>query len=811
MIPILFPADATTFASNGIGRLAECTRCEVTEERNGIYEMELDLPITAKHYPDIVEGMIISATHDDRRDRQPFIIYRRTAPINGLVTFYAHHISYLLTGVILRPYEAETVAEALALMPTYSMNSNPFTFWTDKDTRANFKLQTPTGCRQILGGMSGSILDVFGGGEYSFDNFTVRLYQKRGRDTDIEIRYGKNLVDLENDFDISGVAGGVVGWWKGGDDETVIHSPIVYADGYGNGSPVKSIDVSSKFEEVPTVQDVTAEVRKYIENNRPYEPNQTIKVDFVQLWQSPEYANVAILQRVFLCDTIKVIYPALGVNVRREVIKVKYDVLLDRYSEMELGTPRTTLIGMTEATMDEIVESIPIASRIAAAVEHATELITGGLGGHVVMNLNADGEPQEILIMDTDDIQTAVNVIRINKNGIGFSITGYEGPFTNAWTIDGHLVADFIDTGNLNAALITAGTMLADRILGGTLKIGGTGNTNGVITVYNAAGVQIGKWDNTGLSATGNLTISIPGYGPGYVIANAASFPITDNAGNLNNLTNQQTVYGLRVYSQGNRYNEAIYLIPATSIGINGRSRSGILSSGELAIGSQAAGSGANGSILLGANSGYFGYASSGGQGYWIELSASRFYVGYSESSGGNALLSAKGDLSNNSATATFYGYLTCTGGKSRLIKTKSYGERLQYCYEMSAPMFGDIGSGCIDEDGTTIIDIDDVFAETIRTKLEYQVFLQAEGRGDLWVSEKHENHFVVSGTPGLRFSWEIKAKQIDLYNNRLDDYYLREDELAGNADIYDAPVAALSGSMDEYIKEMEGLIYDVA
>lgn len=126
--------------------------------------------------------------------------------------------------------------------------------------------------------------------------------------------------------------------------------------------------------------------------------------------------------------------------------------------------------------------------KIQMAVENATQLITGAKGGYVILDCgeNADGHPEQILIMDSPDKKTAVNVIRINKNGIGFSTSGYSGPYANAWTIDGNLVADFI----------TVGTMFADRIRGGTLLIGGTGSgRNGEITVRDAKGELIAVID----------------------------------------------------------------------------------------------------------------------------------------------------------------------------------------------------------------------------------------------------------------------------------------------------------------------------
>ena len=128
-------------------------------------------------------------------------------------------------------------------------------------------------------------------------------------------------------------------------------------------------------------------------------------------------------------------------------------------------------------------------------VENATQLITGGKGGYVVLDVvdpetGKKAQPWRILLMDTPDIETARNLWQLNKNGLGFSRTGINGPYENAWTIDGNLVADFI----------TAGTMLADRVRGGTLEIGGKGFAkDGKIVVYNADGGQIGYWDKTGL------------------------------------------------------------------------------------------------------------------------------------------------------------------------------------------------------------------------------------------------------------------------------------------------------------------------
>lgn len=504
MNPILYESGTITFTNNGIGRLSDCTRCEVTEERNGIFEVEFDYPITGAHYTDIVEGRIISVTHDEQKDRQPFIIYQRTAPLDGVVTFYAYHISYLLSNIVVTPFTATSVASAFSSISANSMNTNPFTFWTDNITAGTADIAVPSSIRSVLGGVRGSILDVFGG-EYEFDNYIVRNYSSRGADNGVTIRYGKNLTDLNQEISIMGLYDSIVPYWV--QDDTVVYGGIITGSGQTQHL-VTTMDFTNEFEgdDPPTVAQLNAKALQYLNTNKPWVPSENIKVDFVSLWQTNEYSNIAPLERVRLCDTVTVIYPDLGVQTTAKVIKVVWDALEDRYSEIELGETRSSFADtiIKDATKDiaGVIENVPTKSYVQAAIDQATELITGGMGGHIVFVYDADGKPTEMLVMDTDSTATAVHVLRINVNGIGFSSTGVNGPYTSAWTLDGQFVADFI----------TAGTMSANRISGGTLSLGGADNGNGVIIVYNASGTEIGRWDKDGLNATGNLVIKYQTY-----------------------------------------------------------------------------------------------------------------------------------------------------------------------------------------------------------------------------------------------------------------------------------------------------------
>ena len=128
MIPVLYRNEEKEFVTNGIGRLSDCISCTVTEERNGIYECEFVYPITGDRYEDIAEGCIIYCTHDETQIPQPFEIYGHTAPIDGQVTFYAHHISYKLNKLVVMPFTASSISETFAKIKTNTATATEFDF-----------------------------------------------------------------------------------------------------------------------------------------------------------------------------------------------------------------------------------------------------------------------------------------------------------------------------------------------------------------------------------------------------------------------------------------------------------------------------------------------------------------------------------------------------------------------------------------------------------------------------------------------------------------------------------------------------------
>lgn len=459
MIPILYDGNEQQFVNNGLGRLADAISCTVTEERNGEFELEMVYPITGVHYSDIAENRIILAKTEDGGTPQAFIIYKITKPLNGIVTINAEHISYLLNGIVVMPFSATSLASTMSNIANHAVVTCPFTFSTDISSSVHFSFETPRSIRALLGGESGSILDVYGGYDYKFNNFAVSLLANRGVDNGVTLRYGKNITELKNINDMTNVYTGIVPYWQSEHDTVFLNNPVVYS-GHQNDYPykiIKTVDFSSEFEEMPSQAQLLEKAQNYVASNKGWVLKNNITVSFVNLADTEDYKDIVALQRVKLCDTVHVVYQKLGVDVSTRVVKTVYNVLLDRYDSIELGETTTDLI---KAINETVIEKGDIVRKgfMQAAIENATKLIQGGLGGHVVFKTNADGEPEEILIMDTDDINTAVNVIRMNLGGIAFSRNGYDpNEFVTAWTIDGSFYADFITAGTLNANRIKAG------------------------------------------------------------------------------------------------------------------------------------------------------------------------------------------------------------------------------------------------------------------------------------------------------------------------------------------------------------------
>lgn len=484
MIPILYAKTESTFTHNGIGFLKDATKCTVTEERNGSYECSLQYPITGQWYDQITEGCIIKAKANDTSEPQLFRIYKSSKPLKGIVTYSAEHISYDLNGIPTLGFSVKNVTPQAAITRAIQDAGLPsaFTAISDISTLNSSTILTPCSVRAILGGQAGSVLDVWGG-EFEFDNFVVKLHKHRGSDRGVSIEYGKNLKDLKQEANIADCYTHLMPYARysqdgEGDEKIEVYVylsekvlPLNNAENIGH-SKAYIMDFTDRFGEGEAVTEeaLRAKATAYAAAAELGAPKVNITVSFIQLWQTEEYKNIAPLERVMMCDTVAVRFSKLGVTARAKVIKTTYNTLEEKYDSVELGDAKSSFadtVNKQQAAIEEIKTSVKkgqaeATEQLKKAIANATSLITGHSGGYVV--LNPAEKPQEILILDAPILEEAVNVWRWNSGGLGYSSTGYNGEYALAMTMDGAIVADFINAGILNGALLQADSVQASSI-----------------------------------------------------------------------------------------------------------------------------------------------------------------------------------------------------------------------------------------------------------------------------------------------------------------------------------------------------------
>jgi len=497
MIPILHPADSTSWATFGLGALSEAISCEVLEERNGQYELEMTYPVSGQHYEDLALRKIILAKPNFSDNPQPFRIYNISRPLNGIVTVSAQHISYDLSGYVVSPFSAVGVQSALiALTANCTPSQCPFTFESDMSGGGTMEVTKPMSIRALMGGTEGSILDHWAG-EWSYNGRACRFDANRGADRGVTIRYGKNLTSIQQEENNASVYTGIYPYWYNTETKALVTltEKTISVPGSFGYIKICPVDLSDRFESEPTEAQLRAAAQAYISSHDIGVPAINLRLSFVQLEE--------IKERVDLCDTVHVYFDALGVSASAKCVRARWNVLTEQYNEIEIGSIRAS-IAKTIAGIRETAEQAHTAtSTLADTARTISEKITGQLGGYVVMNdTDNDGEPDEILIMDSPDKENAVNVIRMNNGGIAFSQDGYDGTYGTAWSIDGQFVADYITSGVLQANLI--------RILGTTNFYWDAGNIYIINPNDNGQQIRIGQYDGTrygiGFTRDGGLT-----------------------------------------------------------------------------------------------------------------------------------------------------------------------------------------------------------------------------------------------------------------------------------------------------------------
>lgn len=483
---------------------------------------------------------------------------------------------------------------------------------------------------------------------------------------------------------------------------------------------------------------------------------------------------------------------------------------------------------------------------LQSAIDNATQMLTGSKGGYKVSEYDEDGRWLRDLYMDAPDVKDATFVMQISMAGIGFSRTGFEGPYLNAWTIDGVFLGEYIKANSISGEKLTVEYKSSVENTIDTKVTSKFDVANGLIS----AEVTRATGKETELAAALKVAEGL--------------IQLKVNQSQVESLI-EQKADSIRL--KANKIAWSSTYSSMTESGVL-NCTSGTFNGKISSVGDQSVTDIDAGSIkttyskdvytlykAYGDNDGYgcafltYGAANSAWQRFYVNnrlmmiagwakqgifASNPAVYlpegicvpdIGYLSQLYFKNDRDTKAHMSGNDTSIVCYtsfsaqGWFTATGTKSRVIDTENYGERLQYCYETPTPMFGDIGTGKTDENGICYVSIDDIFAETVNVGMEYCVFLQKEGPGDIWVESKDSAFFVVKGTENLPFSWEIKAVQRDYEQLRLDDPQLTlyDTDVLNDTDLddvacedlyaYDQEIENMPDEeLDLYDKEMEEL-----
>lgn len=446
----LYNSTETDFSHNGLVVLSDCKTAFVEEELNSKYELELEYPIDVRgKWAYLIEGNILKA------DGQLFRIYHKEKTLTG-IKVSARHIFYDLLDNFIESCSIGNLnaAGALNTILANTQYVHGYSSMSDIDVSNTYSIDKQNPVEAIL--RDNGVITKYGG-ELVRDNFTIRLYQARGIDRGVLISYGKNVIGIEETLDMGSVVTRLLPVGKDG-----LMLPEKYLDSSLLGSYPHPIVKSVEFSDIDTEAELRTSGQNYLDQND--KPLVNYSVDFIELTKTDEYKHYSILETVYMGDIVTVRHSKLNIDLKCKVIRIKKNLLTNRIEEVELGSFKPNLalsINTSIAILSN--QQAQDKSDLQAAIDNATLQINSSLGGYVVKRNG------ELLIMDTEDINTATKVWRWNEGGLGYSGTGYNGPFRTAITADGHIVADFVDTGSLTAGIVKTGTLTSKS---GKLSIG---------------------------------------------------------------------------------------------------------------------------------------------------------------------------------------------------------------------------------------------------------------------------------------------------------------------------------------------------
>ena len=507
MIPVIFKPGEKDFTTNGLGRLIDATRCEITEEANGKYELEMDYPAISRFSDYFENGYQIKAKPNDLEEYHIFEIKQTFKDtFTNSIVIYAQSRTYKLGNrqVRLVTVDNRNGSEAMKLIEQNMDEPCDIKLHSDINTASStiFEARNVLNC---IAGEQGSLLQYWGG-EIKREPFKLSLLRRRGRDNVGTVRYGKDLKGLTIKFDWQSIVTKVLPFaeLQSGADGT---SQRIYGNAVKSEYISKYPDVYAQyvqFTEEQGVKDLASLNKvagKYFTTLYPGsdKPKVSIELEIEKLTDSEEAKEFAKMRNYNLFDTFTVYHKLYDIDIQTKVTGIVYDALAEKTIKITAGDIQVSFYKQQSQDFQEAIKTLTKKDYMSNFIDYITDLINGVKGGSILQY--PKNRPHTLYFMDTDSTDTAKNVIAINNQGIGFSTTGWKGPFRNAWTIDGILNADFIRAGKIRSDIFeTSFNAYGDilRLVNGALQA-----WNGKTKIMELTRKGMGFWD--GSSHVGNM------------------------------------------------------------------------------------------------------------------------------------------------------------------------------------------------------------------------------------------------------------------------------------------------------------------
>ncbi|MGL9946478.1 phage minor structural protein [Enterococcus sp. DIV1375a] len=479
MIPVIFKPGEKDFSTNGLGRLVDATRCEITEEANGKYELEMDYPAISRFSDYFENGYQIKAKPNDLEEYHIFEIKQTFKDtFTNSIVIYAQSRTYKLGNrqVRLVTVDNRNGAEAMKLIEQNMDEPCDIKLYSDINTASSttFEARNVLNC---IAGEQGSLLQYWGG-EIKREPFKLSLLRRRGRDNVGTVRYGKDLKGLTIKFDWQSIVTKVLPFaeLQSRADGT---SQRIYGNAVKSEYISKYPDVYAQyiqFTEDQGVKDLASlnkVASKYFTTLYPGsdKPKVSIELEIEKLTDSEEAKEFAKMRNYNLFDTFTVYHKLYDIDIQTKVTGIVYDALAEKTIKITAGDIQVAFYKQQSQDFQEAIKTLTKKEYMSDFVDYITDLINGVEGGSI--RQYPKNRPNTHYYLDTESTDTAKDVIAINHKGIGFSRTGWKGPFKNAWGINGILNADFIGAGKIKSNIFetsfnSCGDIL--RMVNGTLQ-----------------------------------------------------------------------------------------------------------------------------------------------------------------------------------------------------------------------------------------------------------------------------------------------------------------------------------------------------